>query len=102
MRLPICALALVLAAPASALASDEGDAPSKDTPAKEAQYRDLHRIEPPHEWPEVSPTTKKRAKKLVNWPGNLGEQYGLDGSVSTRGQTRDEKTGRVEPSDSHR
>jgi hypothetical protein len=91
-----------LSLPSVALAKDQGTTPSKDTPEKDAEYKDLHRTDPPREAGEVSPTTKKRAKHWVNWPGNLGEQTDLKGNVSTKGQTRDEKTGKVEPRDSRR
>jgi hypothetical protein len=93
-------LVLALAMPGAAVASDGViDTPSEETAKKDAKYHDLHRTDPPREYGEVSPTTKRRAKKAVNWPGNLGEQYGLEGNVSTKGQTHDEKVGRVPPSD---
>jgi hypothetical protein len=101
-------LAMAFAIPSVALAKDQGyqgtqgNTPSELTPEKKAEYKDLHKTEPPKEAGEVSPTTKLRAKKAVNWPGNLGEQYDLQGDVSTKGQTHDEKTGRVVPRDTGR
>jgi hypothetical protein len=97
MKRLIVALGVALAVPA--FADNNGDTPSRLTPQEKAEYKDLHKTNPPREWPEVSPTTKVRAKKLVNWPGNLGEQTDLQGNVSTKGQTHDEKVGKIPPRD---
>jgi hypothetical protein len=79
---------------------DEGNTPSYFRAGEHvATYRDIHKTDPPHEFGEVSPTTLERAKKAVNWPGNLGEQYQLEGNVSLKGLTRAERTGRVTPPD---
>jgi hypothetical protein len=92
------ALAFVLAPGlAASSVADEDARPSRlDPHDRDARFSDLHKRAPPHEDATPSPRVKSALKRLLDWPGTTGEQYGLD-DESTRGEPRDVKNARTTP-----